>query len=251
MKYFGYLLLLGLLFTSCATKGPSLEKKEEIALSTIRLGEELYNSGKYTRALQSLLEAYETLPNDPYLNNNLGLVYMAKERYDLAETHFLKAIRLKPDYVHAKNNLGGAYLKQDQWDLAIKNFEEVSKSLIYETPEIPLSNLGWAYYNKKEFDRSTYYFKKSLSFQPSFLISLHGLASIYLKTGYYYQAIDFLNQRIKRNPDAAILHSDLAKSYELIKDYKKAKKSWEAVLKLVSETSSLAKQAQERLDTLN
>ncbi len=252
MKYFGYLILLSLIFTSCATKGPNQEKKEEIAIATLRLGDDFYNSGKYTRALQSLLEAYETIPNDPYLNNSLGLVYMAKERYDLAQSHFLKAIKLKPDYIHAKNNLGAAYLKLEKWDLAIKCFEEVSNSLVYGTPEVPLSNLGWAYYNKRDYTKSNFYFKKSLYIQPDFLISLHGLVSIYLKTGYYYQAIDFLQQKIKKNPGAAILHADLAKAYELVKDYNNARKSWEVVLKLVpGGSSSLAKDAQERLMKLN
>ncbi len=247
MKYFGHLLLLILLLTSCATKESNSGKKKEIAIATQRLGEELYNSGNYTRALQNLLEAYETIPNDPYLNNSLGLVYMAKERYDLAQTHFLKATKLKPDYIHAKNNLGGAFLKQEKWDLAIQNFEVVSKSLVYGTPEIPLSNLGWAYFNKRDYEKATFYFNKSLSFQPNFLVSLHGVASTYLRTGYYYQAIDYLHQKIKRNPGAAILHADLAKSYELVKDYKQAIKSWEVVLNLVPETSSLSVEAQERL----
>ncbi len=237
--------------TACATKGPSTEKRLEIATATQRLGEEFYNSGKYTLALQNLLEAYKTIPNDPYLNNSLGLVYIAKERSDLAQIHFLKAIKFKPDYIHAKNNLGGAYLKLEEWDLAIKTFEEVSKSLIYGTPEIPLSNLGWAYYNKQDYEKAKFYFRKSLSIQPKFLVSVHGLASIYLKTGYYYQAIDYLRQRIKRNPGAAILHADLAKAYELTKNYKQAKKSWEVVIKLAPETSSLAREAQERLIELN
>lgn len=251
MKYFGYLILLILLFTSCATKDANMGTKKEIAIATQRLGVELYNSGEFTRALQNFLEAYETIPDDPFLNNDLGLTYMAKERYDLAQTHFLRAIKFRPDYIEAKNNLGVAYLKQKQWNLAISIFEEVSESLVYETPAIPLSNLGWAYFHKKEYEKSKTYFKKSLSYQPNFLVSLHGLASIYLETGYYYQAIEFLNFRIKRNPGAAILHADLARSYELVKDYKKAKKAWEVVVKLVPETSNLAEEAQERLIKLN
>ncbi len=171
MKYIFYLILLTLLLASCAAKGPSAEKKIEIAQATQRLGEEFYNSGKFTLALQNLLEAYKTIPNDPYLNNSLGLVYMAKERYDLAQSHFIRAIKLKPDFIHAANNLGGAYLKLEQWDLAIENFEEVSKSLIYNTPEIPLSNLGWAYYKKNDYKKAIFYFKKSLSIQPNFLVS--------------------------------------------------------------------------------
>ncbi|KKR31241.1 MAG: Tetratricopeptide repeat protein, partial [Candidatus Falkowbacteria bacterium GW2011_GWF2_39_8] len=71
------------------------EKKKEIAIATQRVGEGFYNAGNYTLSLKNLLEAYETIPDDPYLNNSLGLVYLAKERYDLAENHFKKALELK------------------------------------------------------------------------------------------------------------------------------------------------------------
>ncbi|MCK5162881.1 MAG: tetratricopeptide repeat protein [Desulfobacula sp.] len=227
------------------------EKKKEIAIATQQLGEEYYNSGKYTAALKTLLNAHETIPNDPYLNNSLGLVYLAKDRYDLAENHFNKALNLKADYIHAKNNLGAVYLKQKKWGLAIQCFEEVAENLLYATPEMPLSNLGWAYFRQKLYKKAKVYFKKSLEIRPNFLNAVHGLSSIYIETGYYNLAITFLHHSLKKNPGAAILHSDLAKVYEALKDFDKAKRSWDVVLKLEPETSPLAIEAQKRLLELN
>jgi len=226
-------------------------EKKEIALATQRVGEGFYSAGDYSLALKNLLEAYETIPNDPYLNNSLGLVYLAKDRYDLAETHFKRALELKKDYVDAKNNLGAAYLKQEKWSLAVECFEDVSKNLIYAYPEIPLSNLGWAYFHQKKYEKSISYFIKSLEINPRFLISIHGLASVYLETKEHLQAIEFLNQELKREPSAAILHSDLAKAYEGINDFTRAKTSWRTVLNFASETSQLAREAKKRLDELN
>jgi len=64
-------------------------------------------------------------------------------------------------------------------------------------------------------------------------------------------AIDLLLQSLKKNPDAAILHSDLAKIYESLKEFDNAKKSWNIVLKLEPATSPLAREAQKRLFDLN
>ncbi|MBU1196272.1 MAG: tetratricopeptide repeat protein [Proteobacteria bacterium] len=247
MKLRASLLLILFLSMSCATTTMNTDKKKEIAVATQRLGEEYYNAGKYTSALQNLLEAYRTIPNDPYLNNSLGLVYLAKDRSDLAETHFKKALSLKPDYIHAKNNLGAVFMKQKKWDLAIQCFTEVSENLLYATPEMPLSNLGWAYFNQKLYKKATYYFKKSLEVRPDFLISIHGLASVYTETGLYYQARDYLLRNLGKYPDAAILHADIATVYEKLNDPVNARKSWQRVLNLVPETSSLAQEAQKKL----
>jgi type IV pilus biogenesis/stability protein PilW len=245
-------LCFALLFLiSCASKDTGIGSKKDIAIATQRLGEGYYNSGQYTAALKKLLEAYKTIPYDPYLHNSLGLVYLAKNRYDLAENHFKKALHLKSDYIRAKNNLGAAYLRQKKWKLAIQCFEEISKNLLYATPEIPLSNLGWVYFQQEMYGKAKTYFEKSLEIKPNFLRAVHGLASIYIETKRHAMAIDFLHHALVKNPGAAILHSDLAKVYEALNDFKKAKKSWEVVLKLVPETSPLARQAEKRLFELN
>jgi len=244
--FFAFLFLI-----SCASKNTDVGSKKEIAIATQRVGEEYYNSGKYTAALRNLLDAYKTLPDDPWLNNSLGLVYLAKNRPDLAETHFKKALDLKPDYTQAKNSLGATYLKQKKWDLAIRCFKEISGNLLYTTPEMPLSNLGWAYFHQRMYKTAKIYFEKSLEFRPDFLIAVHGLALIYIETGYYSRAINFLHHALEKNPGAAILHSDLAKAYEAVKEFKKARNSWNVVLKLVPETSPLAREATKRLFELN
>jgi len=251
MKKLCYLFIAVMLLSSCASGALNSDNKKEIATATQRLGEEYYSADNYSAALKTLLEAYETIPDDPHLNNSLGLVYFAKEKYDLAETHFKKALDLKKDYLEAKNNLGAAYLKQEKWSFAIECFEEVSKNLVYTYPERPLSNLGWAYFHQKKYEKAKIYFNKSLEIKPDFLISIHGLASIYIETGVHLKAIDLHNQALTRNPGAPILHSDIAKAYEATNDFPRARKSWEIVLGLVSETSPLAREAKKKLLELN
>jgi len=251
MKNLISLFFVFLFIASCSSKNMTMENKKERATDIQRIGEAHYNSGQYTAALKNLLDAYKTIPNDPYLNNSLGLVYLAKERYDLAENSFKKALSLKPDYIHAKNNLGAVYLKQKKWNLAIQCFEEVSENLLYTTPERSFANLGWAYFHQKIFTKAKTYFKKSLEIRPDFLNAVHGLASIYIETGYHTLAIDLLHQSLKTKPDAAILHSDLAKVYEALKEFDNARKSWNIVVKIEPANSPLSREAQTRLFDLN
>ncbi len=161
------------------------------------------------------------------------------------------ALELNEDYTDAKNHLGAVYLKQKKWDLAIKCFEAVSENLLYATPEIALSNLGWAYFHQKMFRKAKQYFIQSMEIRPDFLIAIHGVASIYNETGYHSKAIEFLHRALENNPGASILHSDLAKAYEALKEFHKAQKAWNSVLKSAPETSHLAKEAQRHLFKMN
>ena len=248
MKKLLFLLILALMLPSCTSKNSGAGDKKELALAIQRVGEEYYNAGKYTAALRSLLEAYKIIPDDPYLNNSLGLSYLAKEKYELAEHYFQRALKEKKDFVYAKNNLGAVYMAMSEWDSAIQCFEEVSQDILYPYPEIPLSNIGWVYFDRKNYKQANDYFKKSLEIKADFINPIHGMASISIETGLYRQAIKYLRSELKKNPEAVILHSDLARAYEKINEQTQAQRSWKKVLDLAPAGSALALEAGKRLD---
>ncbi len=253
MKNLFSIFFISLFLISCASQNFDPQKEKKLAVANRELGDGYYNIGQYTAALKTLLEAQKTIPNDPDLNNSLGLVYLAKERYKLAENYFKKAVKIKKDYTQAKNNLGAAYLKQKKWDLAIKCFQEVLQDILYATPEIPLYNLGRVYFHQKMYKKANTYFKQSLETNPDFLTAVHGMSSLYIVTGDYKPALNLLHYHLKKQPRAAVLHSVLAKVHESMKNYKEAKRSLHTVLELVPETTPLAIEAQNRLlqlDTL-
>ena len=164
------LLFSMLMFSACAGMGVDPQDAKKAAASR-NLGEAYLSEGNYTAALGELLKAERMNPEDPILHNDLGLAYMAKEKIDLAVVHFEKAVRLKPDYSLAKNNLGSAYMARQEWDKAIPLLTAVTGDLLYATPHYPLANLGWAYYNKKEYDKARYYLEEALDLKPDFFIA--------------------------------------------------------------------------------
>jgi Tfp pilus assembly protein PilF len=129
---------------------------------------------------------------------------MAKAKPDIAIDHFKKAVEIKPDYTPAKNNMGTAYLAQKKWDDAITCFKEITGDLLYATPHFPFSNLGWAYYNKKEFKLAEKYYKDALKIEPKFVIALRGLGLTYLKMGRISEAVTTLEKVIELAPDSPL-----------------------------------------------
>jgi type IV pilus assembly protein PilF len=248
-KAFTTLMLFALVIMSCTGTG-SPQKSERLALAYKKEGDVFQSQGNYTAALAKLLQAEKILPDNARIQNSLGLAYMGKQRDDLAEQAFKKALKIEPDFTEAKNNLGAVYLRQEKWDIAIAQFETVLKDLVYPTPQFPMVNIGWAYLGKKEYPQAQAYFRKALEKSPGFITALHGQSQVFLQTGQTDRAIAFLHRKLRRTPDAAILHADLARAYEKKGQLRQAINAWELVMKLTPENTTLHRTAQARLDAL-
>lgn len=234
-----------ILFSACATTGASPEDKKK-ANAARNLGEVHFSEGNYTKALGELLKAEKLNPDDPILQNDLGLVYMAKEKVDLAVQHFEKAVQLNPDYALAKNSLGSAYLVLKEWDKAIPLLEAVTNDMLYATPHFPLNNLGWAYYNKGDYKKAQQYLKEALDLKPDFFNAQFNLGRVYLATGRLHEALALFEEASKSAPKDPALLLELGKTYRLLGDYNNARLALKSAIEL-SDDGDLAVQASEEL----
>jgi type IV pilus biogenesis/stability protein PilW len=216
---------------ACTTK-ENLEKQKAQAEASRNLGEAYLREGKYSAALRELAKAEALTPDDYFLQFDLGLAYLYKDQPDKAIDHFKKSLAIKGDYGPARNNLGNAYAAKKQWDKAIEQYEIVISNLLYVTPQFPYSNLGFAYYYKKEYERSERYFKKALDITPDFARALYGLAKTYIDSGRIAQGLETLEFAVEKHPDNALLHFELAETYVLTRDYSRAYGSYIRVVQI-------------------
>jgi type IV pilus assembly protein PilF len=91
----------------------------------INLALALYNKGEFKLALATLRPLAVSYPLDPMIRYNIGKVYYATDKIDLAIMEYHKAIELYPDYLQAHYSLGQANMKQGNKKEAIKHFREV------------------------------------------------------------------------------------------------------------------------------
>lgn len=246
---FGILSLICLLMLTSCTADHSRIRSHQQGEALRNLAEAYMADGNFTFALRELLEAEQMIPDDPFLHNDLGLVYLAKKRYDLSIESFRKAVSLNPDYIPARNNLGTAYLAKGDWDAAIEIFQELSENLLYGTPHYPLSNLGWAYYNKKDYRKAQSYYLQALRIEPKFIIALRGLAKTYAATGETKQAIDTLEKAIAISPRFSELYYDMGETYELAGDRRQAVSAYRKVIS-ISPGTDISTMAADRLKLL-
>ncbi len=243
-------LLLSTLILSACVSSTDRSIQANVAQALKTEGDIFLSQGQYTAALSRLLEAQKGLSDDPLLYNSLGLAYMGKKRDDLAESAFQKALNLKPGYAEATNNLGAVYLRREKWDLAIATFTGLLDDLLYPTPHYPLSNIGWAYLGKKDFQKAELYFGKALDLFPGFITASHGLSQTYIQAGRIQTALSYLNVVLKRSPESFILHADMAQAYEMNNDNARAIESWKMVRRYAPKNSILSRKAEQNISEL-
>jgi type IV pilus assembly protein PilF len=237
-----------LILASCASLSATNTKNRRIAEAAYQEGKAYYSQQKYSIALGKFLEAEKTISNDYFLQYDIGIIYYLKEKYDLAEIHFKKALELKPDFMPAMNGIGVLYIEQKQWDKAIERFENCLNSLLYATPHFALTNLGWAYIGKKNYELAKNNFLKALKIKPNYSRALHGFVTVSLKTNNEQSAIKLLVKALKKEPNSMIIHYDFAKIYEKLGQDLKAKEHWAKVIDFAPEGSKFIEEAVEAIN---
>jgi len=225
------------------------------------LGEKYMIEKNYPKAIKELTRAEQLNPKDPITQHYMGLAFRSSAKTTrnpssqnhflaLAVKHYKKALDLNPDYSIARNNLGNVYMDQKKWDEAIACYETVTKDLVYTTPYFPLSNLGWAYYNKKDYGLAEKYYLDALNLEPRFLLAMLGLGRTYIASGRTSDAIGVLEKAAEAYPQTPEIYLDLAEAYKASKDNRKALASYRKVIEL-SPKSVLAFKANKGIKKLN
>lgn len=148
-----------LLLSSCAMFSNDNREKAELHL---RVGTSYYEGGNYPQALAELLNAEKLDRTNPVVQNNLGLVYFMRERYDLAVTHLQKAVELKPSYTDARNNLARVLLESGKYTAAEEQLKIVLNDLTYTGMARAWVNMGLLKFSQKKWSEASQAFAKAL-----------------------------------------------------------------------------------------
>jgi tetratricopeptide (TPR) repeat protein len=173
------LLCCLLLAASCSSAPPKREAVSVVkdrAVEATEFGNQYYRQGRYDTALSFFTQALElnvSVDNEAGVvqsYNSIGRVYMALDRFDLAEETFLKALpraQALDDaelFFAASSNLGELYLKMGDPGRAIALFERaLSQPLTPGRTAVLSHDLGTAYKATGDLVRARELLAKSLA----------------------------------------------------------------------------------------
>lgn len=148
--------------TACASWQNEDRKKAGLFL---QMGTSSYENGDYPNALKALLQAEQLDPENAVVQNNLGLTYFMRERYDMAEKHLRRALAMQPKYTDARNNLSRVLIEKGHYAEAEKELRTVLDDLTYSGFSRAYINLGLVYFNRKNYSAATTAFGRSMDLQ--------------------------------------------------------------------------------------
>ena len=174
-KWFITCTIIALAGCSSSKKG----SKERVSEIYHRYGSQQLAEGNYTAALENLLKASESDPDDPNIMNNLALAYYHKKRPTMAKQVLKQLLEAHPDHSDALINMGTIAINEGKLEEAENYFKQVTEHLLFKKQFITYHNLSKVAEKKGQLDVSRNYNRKALEefdqycpalFQQGFLL---------------------------------------------------------------------------------
>ena len=180
----------------------------------------LYNERRFDSALvagNALLAQY---PDDPMLNNMLGVLNARLGKLEDSLACYDRALSSRPGYAEAFNNRGNLLLRLGQRDEAIASFEKALAAM--PTYVVAHNNLGNALHEAGRVDAAVACFRKALQLEPKYAEAHNNLGNALLGRGSFDEAADCFARALRLQPNFAQALVGLGKTLNLKGDYRQA-----------------------------
>jgi tetratricopeptide (TPR) repeat protein len=153
------LLLASTLFVSWPQREPSLW-----ALDNYNSGWQALEAEDYETAERKLNLAYQYVPENAETNFAIGNLHLAKHEPTAAKSYYAATLRLDPSHEGAYNNLGVLALQEERWDVAVSFFQRALLQNPGNAKTFYL--LAQAHFNAGDFDNAKAEITQALKLNP-------------------------------------------------------------------------------------
>jgi tetratricopeptide (TPR) repeat protein len=196
------------------------------------LGIIYYSQRDYENALHAFQHALQLAPNSARTRNDLANVYLAQEKFDLAEKEFRTVLRfdsanrdanynlgvlllrnglpsqaiphfqrVRPATLDAQLNLVRAYLRSSRTAEGLKLATEIST--LHKDEMQAHFTLGVLLGSEQQYRAAQPELEKANALQPETFEILYNLGQVYLREGEFDKAELFVNRALKLKPDSS------------------------------------------------
>ncbi|MFQ5449311.1 MAG: tetratricopeptide repeat protein [Nitrospinaceae bacterium] len=144
-------MLLGFLWVQQIFPGPAAALDAE---GWFLKGNQLSQQGQFEEAVGAYEKSLKQNPKSPVTHYNLGIAYKNLHQYEKAAEALEKTVALEPTYLDARLTLGNVYNLMEHWEDAVGQLNIVVHRR--QNDAEAHGNLGWAYYNYKNFPKFKY-----------------------------------------------------------------------------------------------
>mgnify|MGYP001068745144 CR=1 FL=1 len=238
---FAVMAMALMVLTACSLGKDSPAKQK--AKSHFLMGNAALGENNPSLALQEFLQAEEADSDDPEIQAGLAQAYMQKKAFNLAEQHWLRAISLSNGAPQHYNNLGALYLTMERFDDAISAFRKAADNLLFGTPEVAWTGIGYAYYLKRDYPAAERAYQKARELNPRYSQGFLRLGELYYGQERTAEALENFQKAAELAPRSAMAQYWLGLTQLKLKNPAAARKAFEETVRLApdSEPGRLAK----------
>lgn len=185
---FALLTTLVALISACQTfpveeelmAGQSVDPVAELQT---KLGTGYMRAGKLELAWEKLNKALQADSRYSVAHNAMGLLYEQFNEPEKARKHYELAIRYNPSDSSAHTNFGSFLCRRGEFEAAEQNFRQALTNPLYQTPEIPTTNLGLCLRQEGQIDLAEDYLRRALELNPRIASALIAMSDLSLHNG--------------------------------------------------------------------
>lgn len=218
------------------------------------LGCSYISAGRMEEAAKQIKLAESIAPDDPYVLNGMGVIFLDMQKYEDAAAFFEKTLLISPKFEYACANLGWAYYKLGHRKEALELLNRAKRL----NPTLSLANIQLAeIYNKegniaeaekeyrtaleleyypwsahkalidmyeehKMYDKAKTEYEKALKVDPANGWAYNGLGIIYVREGAYGKAEESFTRALEIYPSDQTIRKNMGELNRLLNDRKKA-----------------------------
>lgn len=175
----------------------------------------------YKNAIKRLLNKLIKDRNNEKIYTLLGFCYKKTHKYNKAISYFEKAIMLNQDYFSPYYQMGLCALKINKNCVAVNSFIKAIQTK--PTHSHSVLCLGLAHEICEEPDMALMIYERLIETTPNYTKAFEKKAELLINLSSFHDAIQVLNEIIKRTPTNAMAYQKLAKCYK-----KLGKKAYES-----------------------
>jgi tetratricopeptide (TPR) repeat protein len=158
----------------------------------------VYNSSRFRmtkRKFDLAIKRYTRLI-EADREDNRGIAYLKKGRFDLALLDFNRAIEIRPDFTLAYINRGTAHQEMGHYDLSIRDFNRAIE--LEPDNSMAFNNRGFTYVLIGDFERARKDLERSLELSPDNIYALNSMAELYAAKNDPDEACRWLTKAIEK-----------------------------------------------------
>jgi len=191
------LILVALGLAGCASDPGAPDdpaRAQNIAKARTELAASYFERAQYGVALEEVAKAIRADSGYAPAYNVRGLVNMALQDDEEAESDFKRSLRLDSGYSDARNNYGWFLCQRGREGEAVKQFMQAAKDPLYTTPEKAYLNAGLCSRKAGRLQDATMYLQRALTLQPEMPEALIGMANVAFVSGDYPSAKSYFKR---------------------------------------------------------